>query len=271
MYKVIYYIEYDDELNRTGNVDFKAVIERDDEDIARIETEGYCDALRNTTVVESYDVSEEELDEFYERGYRAFEKAIEDGEDIEIEVIDRKLGRCYGNSVWQGIDFEKVQENLWRMTIYRGSNTWGEWQDIGMTGQKTDYIFYCDEKTIYEYAAPFLEDPVYFKLNLADTDEWTELLSRAAEFANYSAYDIFDFPLSEDESGDLIVYVWDEEGAAEHKIFKDRELTEEDKRELIEYFENKYFSDEEIDDIKKMIESSKTLSEFFEKYEVIVC
>ena len=271
LYKVVYFEEIDDAGNKTGRVDFRAVVEKDGEEIVHVETEGYCDALSNKTVVESYEVSEEELDEFFKKGDRAIEEAIEEGENIIIEVIDRKLGRCYGNCVWQGIEFERVQENLWKMTTYRGSNTWGEWQDIGMTGQKTDYIFYCDEKTIYEYVEPFLEDLECFELNLTDSDEWTELLSKAAEFANYSAYDIFDFPIEENESeGDIIVYVWDEEGAAAHMIFKDRELTDEDKKKLIEYFENKYFSDEEIDNIKKMIESSKTLSEFFEKYESVV-
>ena len=250
-----------------GVYDFKAEVVRNEETIVEIGTEGYCDRLKNADVVVSYDISEEELEEFYRKGYEVLEKAIREGEDIVLEVIDRKLGRCYGNCVWQGIEFERVQESLWKMTTYRGSSSWTEWQDIGMTGTATDYMFCCRESDVYDYIEPFLEDPRTFELDFADPERNAELLTSAAEFADYSCYDIFGFPLSEDESGDIIVYIWDYEGAATHKIYKDRELTEEDKKELIEYFESKIYDDDDLEEVKKIIEESKKLSDFFEKYE----
>ena len=264
--KVVYGVVYNDDLEPI-DYDFKAEV-RNEETIAEIGTVGYCDCLKNTDVVESYDIDERELEKFYETGYRALEEAIKSGERITLEVISRKLGRCYGNCVWQGIEFEKVREKLWKMTTYRGSNSWREWQDIGMTGTATDYVFYCRESDVYDYVESFLEDPRTFELDFTSSERNAELLTSAAEFADYSCYDIFDFPLSEDESeGDIVVYVWDYEGAATHKIYKDRELTEEDKKELIEYFESKIYDDDDLEEVKKIIEESKKLSEFFEKYE----
>jgi len=269
--KIVYGVEIDECGNPTGNIDYKACVKGKEEFC--IETEGYCDRTPGYehTVVESYIIPADELEKFEEVAKKELDRALEVKEDIEVEIIHRPLGRCYGNCYYYGIDFEHIKGKWWKASVYRGSNTWGQWTDIGMTGVKTDATVYVTEDDIRKLIEDFAEWPKSFDIDLY---EFTNDARAAADISLHDLWGIDEIVgVSEedwDPEKDYIVEIWDEE---EFKMFlaKDRELTDELRRELLErIIESKGWDEEneedreEIKKVKETLSKAKTVIEFLE-------
>jgi len=116
------------------------------------------------------------------------------------------------------------------------------------------YRFYCDKMFITELIEEFITDPGVF-MDLPGF--WKELLDYADKFATHSCYRFFDLNsiFTEDPSGEIIVFVWDDNLDAIHYIFREHRLTEEEKEKLREKY--------------PYVDETEYLSDFLDRYEEV--
>lgn len=269
-FRKIVYVETD---GNPENKDYKACV-RGKEEFC-IETKGYCDRTPGyeRTVVESYTIPAEELEKFEEVAKEELDRALKEKEDIEVEIIHRPLGRCYGNCYYYGIDFEYVKGDWWKASVYRGSNTWGQWVDIGMTGHKTDAILYVTEEDIRKLIEDFAESPKTFDIDLFD---FTSDMREHAEISVYDLWGIDEYiGVSEEDwkpEKDIIVEIYDSEDFKQF-LARDKEMTDELRKEILKLVMDRRNLDEEcegdkeeIEKVKKALQEAKTVFEFLEWY-----
>ena len=263
----IYFVNY-------GNGDWKARVDK-----LCIETEGYCDRLNDVHVVENTEI-DEEFEKWSDEAWKRFQEALKNKENIEFELIERPLGRCYGNSYWWGVTFEHLDGDLWEATTYRGSNTWAVWQDIGMTGAKTDSTIYVNIDDIENFFEDLFHNPKRFYEEL-DVWEWVNEMRGKADHSLYApdweAINEFMNLLHEydamNESAMAIVEIWDEEEFKQELVNVLYEIGEEDRKKFINFLEKLRDEYDLIDDeeqfntIKKAIEKAKDLGDIVDAFE----
>ena len=262
-WKVVFGEEKDEHGNPTGNIDFKACIEANEPFC--IQTEGFCDSITNTNVVVNYYISRKELEDFKEFGYTVLKDAIESKIPIMIEVEERPYGHCYGNCYWVGIVFEHVKDDLWKATPYRGSESWAVWQDIGMTGAKSDTAIYVRTKDVEELIEEFIEDPRSFDLDVGD---WVNEKRGNADLSVNGLWGIDELIGASEEDYDAIIEVYDSE-EFEQFLVKDYELDDTLREQLLDLIIDRYCWDEEddredIENVKQKLSESRTVLEFLE-------
>ena len=246
--------------------DYELILKRDKETMSDI----YIDDEM------SYKEQETTLDEWKDIAIKEVVKSINNEDDIEIDFIEKMLGHGYGNSISYWETYDWVDKDRWGICKGRSSNTWAEWQDVGMTGSATDICTEVEGHYVYSTVLGRIEDIEDMEIP-PDDDYDSDLIENALrdfEFGNveYGFFrDLEDIVPDRKNIGEFTVYIASTDGDMFIDI-PDAELTEE-MREKIEtligyYYGDKYY--ERKGATKKMyeaLEKSRTIKEFIGKLE----
>ena len=269
--KIDYGAEYDENGEKAkGTDDFKLLLIKDKQTIAEFDTGGWCDRYHETSMPPKEPYDREDLKRWKRIVKREAIKSLKSGEEVEIENIDRPLGRCYGNTVWTGRKYTPLDGTITEVGQYRGSNTWGVWQDIGMSGEASDFTAYIHLDIVQKEIEKMIDNiETFFGFDFNDLEELQETANETCDYVFYEGWAVPEIVEEIEGSGEpIIIYVWDESESNEFMVY-DSNLTENKRKIALERFEIGYDKDGDghIDysELRSLLWKSKTISELIEK------